>query len=376
MPPSCRAPTSTWRPRSRSSGPSATTSPHRGAEALIEYSAAVRPRGAGVTSGCPRRPWPPRPRPWTPTCGPPSRPRSPGGGRSAPPSSEQPSVDVELGPGRTGQPADDPGRTGRALRARRAGPARLQRDHERGARPRSPASPRSPWPRRRSASSAGCRTPASWRSATCSGSTRCTPSAAPRRSRCSRTGCPGCVRRVDLVTGPGNIYVVAAKRLLKGRVNIDSEAGPTEIAVLADDTGRPGARGRRPDLPGRARPARRRRAGHRLGRRWPRPSRPSCSRSRCRRPSTPSGSRTALAGRQSAVVLVDDLDAGDRRGRTRTRPSTWRSRPPTPTAVAARITQRRRDLRRPLVAGLAGRLLRRQHPRAAHRPAAPATPPG
>jgi histidinol dehydrogenase len=43
-------------------------------------------------------------------------------------------------------------------------------------------------------------------------------------------------RRVDLVTGPGNIYVVAAKRLLKGRVNIDSEAGPTEIAILADQT--------------------------------------------------------------------------------------------------------------------------------------------
>ncbi len=41
---------------------------------------------------------------------------------------------------------------------------------------------------------------------------------------------------VDLVTGPGNIYVVAAKRLLKGRIAIDSEAGPTEIAVLADDS--------------------------------------------------------------------------------------------------------------------------------------------
>jgi len=40
---------------------------------------------------------------------------------------------------------------------------------------------------------------------------------------------------VDLVTGPGNIYVVAAKRLLRGLVGIDSEAGPTEIAVLADD---------------------------------------------------------------------------------------------------------------------------------------------
>jgi len=45
--------------------------------------------------------------------------------------------------------------------------------------------------------------------------------------------------RVDMVTGPGNIYTVAAKRLLKGRVGIDSEAGPTEIAILADDTADP-----------------------------------------------------------------------------------------------------------------------------------------
>ncbi len=40
--------------------------------------------------------------------------------------------------------------------------------------------------------------------------------------------------RVDLVTGPGNIYVAAAKRYLKGIIGIDSEAGPTEIAILAD----------------------------------------------------------------------------------------------------------------------------------------------
>ncbi|HEX3221347.1 MAG TPA: histidinol dehydrogenase [Nocardioides sp.] len=45
--------------------------------------------------------------------------------------------------------------------------------------------------------------------------------------------------RVDLVTGPGNIYTVAAKRLLKGRVGIDAEAGPTEIVILADDTADP-----------------------------------------------------------------------------------------------------------------------------------------
>jgi len=44
----------------------------------------------------------------------------------------------------------------------------------------------------------------------------------------------GPCRPVDLVAGPGNSYVVAAKRLLKGRIGIDSEAGPTEIAILAD----------------------------------------------------------------------------------------------------------------------------------------------
>ncbi|HET6292915.1 MAG TPA: histidinol dehydrogenase [Kribbella sp.] len=48
-------------------------------------------------------------------------------------------------------------------------------------------------------------------------------------------GFEGC-RKVNLITGPGNIYVVAAKRLLQSEVGIDSEAGPTEIAVLADDS--------------------------------------------------------------------------------------------------------------------------------------------
>ena len=46
----------------------------------------------------------------------------------------------------------------------------------------------------------------------------------------------GPCERVDLVTGPGSIHTVAAKRLLKGIVGIDSEAGPTEIAVLADES--------------------------------------------------------------------------------------------------------------------------------------------
>lgn len=44
---------------------------------------------------------------------------------------------------------------------------------------------------------------------------------------------------VDLITGPGNIYVTAAKRLCRGMVGIDAEAGPTEIAILADHTADP-----------------------------------------------------------------------------------------------------------------------------------------
>ena len=44
---------------------------------------------------------------------------------------------------------------------------------------------------------------------------------------------------VDMITGPGNIWVTAAKRLVRGVVGIDAEAGPTEIAVLADESADP-----------------------------------------------------------------------------------------------------------------------------------------
>ena len=44
---------------------------------------------------------------------------------------------------------------------------------------------------------------------------------------------------VDVITGPGNIWVTAAKRILRGAVGIDAEAGPTEIAILADGTADP-----------------------------------------------------------------------------------------------------------------------------------------
>ena len=49
-------------------------------------------------------------------------------------------------------------------------------------------------------------------------------------------GVEGVCESVDVVTGPGNIYVAAAKRALRGLIGIDSEAGPTEVAVLADKT--------------------------------------------------------------------------------------------------------------------------------------------
>jgi histidinol dehydrogenase len=45
---------------------------------------------------------------------------------------------------------------------------------------------------------------------------------------------------VDVVTGPGNVFVAAAKRLVRGVVGIDAEAGPTEIAILADASADPG----------------------------------------------------------------------------------------------------------------------------------------
>ncbi|WP_422749656.1 histidinol dehydrogenase [Mycobacterium sp. WMMD1722] len=44
---------------------------------------------------------------------------------------------------------------------------------------------------------------------------------------------------VDMITGPGNIYVTAAKRICRSAVGIDAEAGPTEIAILADHTADP-----------------------------------------------------------------------------------------------------------------------------------------
>ncbi|RLK12342.1 histidinol dehydrogenase [Micromonospora sp. M71_S20] len=113
---------------------------------------------------------------------------------------------------------------------------------------------------------------------------------------------------VDMITGPGNIWVTAAKRLLRGVVGIDAEAGPTEIAILADDTADPAHVAA--DLVSQAEhdPL----AASVL-------VTPSVElveaveRELARQvPATKHAERvtTALTGEQSGVVLVDDLDAG------------------------------------------------------------------
>ena len=45
--------------------------------------------------------------------------------------------------------------------------------------------------------------------------------------------------KVDLISGPGNIYVTLAKKMVYGDVNIDMLAGPSEILIVADDKANP-----------------------------------------------------------------------------------------------------------------------------------------
>jgi histidinol dehydrogenase len=113
---------------------------------------------------------------------------------------------------------------------------------------------------------------------------------------------------VDVITGPGNVYVAAAKRLVRGVVGIDAEAGPTEIAVLAD--GGADAVHVAADLISQAEHD---------------PMAAAVlvtdsvelvgaveSQLQDRAEATPHAERvrTALAGRQSAIVIVDDLEHG------------------------------------------------------------------
>ena len=113
---------------------------------------------------------------------------------------------------------------------------------------------------------------------------------------------------VSLVTGPGNIYVAAAKRLLKGVIGIDAEAGPTEIAVLADDSA--DAEHVASDLVSQAEhdPL----AAAVLVTDSPELA-DAVEAALVRRVAATKHTQrvgAALAGTQSAIVLVDDLDAG------------------------------------------------------------------
>jgi histidinol dehydrogenase len=113
---------------------------------------------------------------------------------------------------------------------------------------------------------------------------------------------------VSLVTGPGNIYVAAAKRLLKGVIGIDAEAGPTEIAVLADDSA--DAEHVAADLVSQAEhdPL----AAAVLVTDSPELA-DAVEAALVRRVAATKHTErvgTALAGTQSAIVLVDDVDAG------------------------------------------------------------------
>lgn len=113
---------------------------------------------------------------------------------------------------------------------------------------------------------------------------------------------------VDVITGPGNVYVAAAKRLVRGVVGIDSEAGPTEIAVLADSTADPDHVAA--DLVSQAEhdPM----AASVLVTDSAELAHAVLERVAVRAAGTAASARvqTALSGPQSAIVLVDDLAAG------------------------------------------------------------------
>ena len=115
---------------------------------------------------------------------------------------------------------------------------------------------------------------------------------------------------VDMITGPGNIYVTAAKRLCRSRVGIDAEAGPTEIAVLADHTADPAhlaadliSQAEHDELAASVLVT----PSLELADATEAELTDQLSTTEHRQRVT-----TALSGSQSAIILVDDLDAGIR----------------------------------------------------------------
>src|SRR5690625_3007092 len=113
---------------------------------------------------------------------------------------------------------------------------------------------------------------------------------------------------VDIITGPGNVWVTAAKRAVMGTVGIDAEAGPTEIAILAD--AQANARYVAADLISQAEhdPL----AGSVLVTDAPELADAVQNELKTQVPAAKHSERieTALGGEQSAIVLVDDLESG------------------------------------------------------------------
>ncbi|MCV7360328.1 histidinol dehydrogenase [Mycolicibacterium neworleansense] len=115
---------------------------------------------------------------------------------------------------------------------------------------------------------------------------------------------------VDMITGPGNIYVTAAKRICRSQVGIDAEAGPTEIAILADDTADPVhvaadliSQAEHDEMAASVLVTNSEALAEATDRELTRQLETTVHVERV---------RVALSGKQSAIVLVDDIDAGVR----------------------------------------------------------------
>lgn len=115
---------------------------------------------------------------------------------------------------------------------------------------------------------------------------------------------------VDMITGPGNIYVTAAKRICRSQVGIDAEAGPTEIAILADHTADPVhvaadliSQAEHDEMAASVLVTPSQELADATDRELAVQLETTVHRERV---------TAALTGKQSAIVLVDDLDAGVR----------------------------------------------------------------
>lgn len=115
---------------------------------------------------------------------------------------------------------------------------------------------------------------------------------------------------VDMITGPGNIYVTAAKRICRSQVGIDAEAGPTEIAILADHTADPVhiaadliSQAEHDEMAASVLVTTTERLADDTDRELLNQLQTTVHRDRV---------TTALSGKQSAIVLVDDIEAGIR----------------------------------------------------------------